>query len=524
MRVPLHIKLVVSYLLVVGLALLPTAIYLRTSLHKEQVASVRHQLSGDLVVLCQRLASSSPAELAARASAVRFSFLTRITVMNVQGEVLADSERPDSTLPNHRNRPEFQAALANGEGTAERVSATTGRRTLYVARRCGGRGVTEAVARLGERLDGIESGRDQIEAVLRNAGAVALSVAVLLGLVAALAAVKPLRTIASAAHRIAAGDFGTQLHVSTGDEIEEVAHAINAVVAMLRDRLVASGAERATTQAIFDELPVGVVVFDADRQVTRLNPAARRLCGLEPGVEAARGAELTKLSGQRAAMERAAVEARGESVALALPWKPEAILRARWVRVYDEDGGDTAAVIIADASADVAQELRARCLRDVAEVLRRAARESPEASVAETYHRLADRCVEVASPEPLKGAAMRVATLDELIEHAWSELGAMRGGRRVRLVGEGLGEVIVAERGDRCRDAIRSLLRWAAGGGGEVELRGIDEGSTLRLSARRAPSADDPPGSAATLRELSGDMGQRYVDDDEERWIVIPRA
>lgn len=525
MRVPLHIKLVISYILVVGLALVPTAVYLRTSLQKEQVAGVRQQLRADLNVLCGRLRSGSSAELAARAGAFRFSVLTRVTVMNGAGDVLVDSERPDVTLPNHGDRTEFQDALARGEGTAERVSATTGRRTLYVARRCDQTGTAAAVARLAVRLDGIESGRAQIEGVLRNAGAVALSAAVLLGLVAALVAVRPLRAIASAAHRIAKGDFGTSLSVHTGDEIEEVAHAINSVVDMLRDRLVASGAERATTQALLDELPVGVVVYDADRQPTRLNPAARLLCGLEPNVESVRCAELARLPGQRAAMERAAVEARGEPVALTLPWKPSARLRARWVRVYDDGGADTAAVILADASIEIALEARGELLREAASTLRRVASAAREPSEAASLHRLADRCLEVApavAPEP----ALRVEALGGLIDRAWSELGAVAGERSLEVVGDGAGEVSVAERGGRCLDALRALLRWAAepADEDEVELRVTHEGATVRVSARRPLGSDEPFTAATSLRALSGDAGQRFGEDHEERWLSLPCA
>ncbi|MEZ4390102.1 MAG: HAMP domain-containing protein [Polyangiales bacterium] len=522
---PLHIKLVISYILVVGLALVPTAVYLRTSLQKEQVASVRQQLRADLTVLCGRLRSGSPAELAARAGAFRFSVLTRVTVMNASGDVLVDSERPDVSLPNHGDRAEYRDALARGEGSAERVSATTGRRMLYVARRCGDAGAQASVARLAVRLDGIESGRAKIEGVLRNAGAVALSAAVLLGLVAALVAVRPLRAIASAAHAIAKGDFGTSLSVHTGDEIEEVAHAINSVVDMLRDRLVASGAERATTQALLDELPVGVVVYDADRQPTRLNPAARLLCGLEPNVESVRCAELARLPGQRAAMERAAVEARGEPVALTLPWMPSARLRARWVRVYDDGGGDTAAVILADASIELALEERGARLREAASALRRVASSIADPIEATSLHRLADRCGEVAS-SGAPDAPLRVEALGALIDRAWSELGAVGGGRAVEVAGDGAVDVSVAERGERCLDALRSLLRWAAEPPGEsgVELRVTHEGATVRVSARRPLGSDEPFFAARALRALSGDAGQRFGEDHEERWLSLPCA
>lgn len=520
---PLHIKLVISYLLVVALALLPTAVYLRTSLQKEQTARVRAQLHEDLVVLCERLTSGPPAQLAQRAAAFRFSIPTRVTVMRPDGTVLVDSERPDDALPNHADRPEVRDALAQGVGSAERRSATTGRRTLYAARRCPAVGGPLAIARLAERLDGIESGRDKIESVLRNAGAVALTAAVLLGLVAALVAVRPLRAIASAARAIAEGDFGSTVSVRTGDEIEDVAHAINAVVAMLRDRLVASGAEQATTQALLDELPVGVVVYDADRNPVRLNPAARVLCGLDPSGEAQRCTEITNLPGQRGAMERAVSEAMVESVPLSLPWRPEAALRARWVRVYDEDGGDTHALIVSDASADNAVEAGARCLRDAAAALREAAARAGEAAHAGALHALADRCAQLASSDSVLQEPLRTVALSSLIERAWDDLGPLTEGRAEVTGGEG-GDAVLAERGTRCLDALRSLLHWAVTGGPEVELRVVREAATVRVSARGPFGAEHPPPLAAPLREIGGDAGINEAEDHEERWLSLPCA
>ncbi len=522
-RVPLHIKLVISYLLVVALALLPTAIYLRTSLHQEQTARARAQLQEDLQVLCERLTSGPPGELASRAAVFRHAIATRVTVLSPSGEVLVDSERPDVSLPNHGDRPEVRAALASGTGAAERVSATTGRHMLYAARRCDAGGAPLAVARLAERIDGIESGRQSVESVLRNAAAVALTVVVLLGLIAALVAVRPLRAIASAARTIAQGDLGATLSVRTGDEIEEVAHALNAVVAMLRDRLVSSGAEEATMQALLDELPVGVVVFDASRHPVRMNPAARTLCGFESGAEAVRAAEITNLPGQRAAMERAAEEARGEPVALSLPWRSDARLTARWVRVYDEDGGDTAALIVSDASQALTLGECARQLRDAAGALRDAASRSPEAPRADALHRLADRCAHTAARGAPIDEPLRVVALSSLVERAWADLGPLTEGRAEVTAGE-VGDPLVAERGTRCLDALRSLVHWAVTAGPEVELKVACEGPSLRVSARGPLGAEHPKTPPVALREIGGDAGVIDGEDHEERWIALPCA
>ena len=49
---------------------------------------------------------------------------TRISVIDVQGDVVADTAR-DSISENHLERQEIQEALKNGEGYAQRKSETT---------------------------------------------------------------------------------------------------------------------------------------------------------------------------------------------------------------------------------------------------------------------------------------------------------------------------------------------------------------------------------------------------------------
>jgi two-component system phosphate regulon sensor histidine kinase PhoR len=57
----------------------------------------------------------------------------RLTLIGLDGEVLADSRFPRETLPNHLDRPEVQAALAGNEGSARRSSESLGTELLYAA-------------------------------------------------------------------------------------------------------------------------------------------------------------------------------------------------------------------------------------------------------------------------------------------------------------------------------------------------------------------------------------------------------
>lgn len=57
----------------------------------------------------------------------------RMTIIDTDGDVIADSEVDPSTMANHADREEVVEAIQGGIGTAQRTSATDGKDWLYVA-------------------------------------------------------------------------------------------------------------------------------------------------------------------------------------------------------------------------------------------------------------------------------------------------------------------------------------------------------------------------------------------------------
>jgi two-component system phosphate regulon sensor histidine kinase PhoR len=57
----------------------------------------------------------------------------RITLINRSGRVIFDTEADNTIIENHLDRPEFQAAVKDGVGSAIRRSATLGKNYLYTA-------------------------------------------------------------------------------------------------------------------------------------------------------------------------------------------------------------------------------------------------------------------------------------------------------------------------------------------------------------------------------------------------------
>ena len=114
---------------------------------------------------------------------------------------------------------------------------------------------------------------------------IASVIALFFSLVFAERLVRPLRRFVEAAKKISAGEFSVQLSVETSDELGVLAREFNRMSSQLRqydmmnvDRIVA---EKNKGDAILASIEDGLVVFDMERKITAINPAARRILKFE---------------------------------------------------------------------------------------------------------------------------------------------------------------------------------------------------------------------------------------------------
>lgn len=101
--------------------------------------SLEHKAADDLLAQAHRAAIYLDGTEPDQRRAVleeQFDGNVRYTLIGADGTVLFDSSANTGSSPqmeNHSNRPEVQAALADGEGATSRFSATVGTDTLYAA-------------------------------------------------------------------------------------------------------------------------------------------------------------------------------------------------------------------------------------------------------------------------------------------------------------------------------------------------------------------------------------------------------
>jgi len=205
----------------------------------------------------------------------------RVTILALDGHVLAESDADRASMSSHADRPEFVEALSSGEGWSERYSATVHNRLIYAAR---------AIYREGKPLLIVRVAAPY--AILRSTFApasreelIVLLCAVLLvaglSFLLAMRVVRPVAEMRAGVARIGSGDLEYRLPVPALPPLAGLAQDINQTTAKMREQVRSLAEERTLRERILESMSEGVVAIDARQRIVDLNAAAIRLLGLE---------------------------------------------------------------------------------------------------------------------------------------------------------------------------------------------------------------------------------------------------
>jgi HAMP domain-containing protein/HPt (histidine-containing phosphotransfer) domain-containing protein len=188
---------------------------------------------------------------------------SRLTIVSARGHVLADSGAAPTGPPSLANEalaPEIADAARMGRG--KRVRDVDGTSRLLVAVPILREGRVLGYARASVPLaDVLAEGR---EVRVRTAyGAIAATLlALVLGFALSTTLVRPLRALTEGARRVGAGDWNTEIPVTTNDELGELATAFNAMTRNVQRVVSELSASNAATRLVLDNVDQGLVTAD----------------------------------------------------------------------------------------------------------------------------------------------------------------------------------------------------------------------------------------------------------------------
>ncbi len=203
----------------------------------------------------------------------------RITIVAMDGQVLADSQLDPATMENHLHRPEISLAFQIGEGESERWSDSVRRTMKYVARRVDEGGVPVGVVRVAMPVRTLGERTRAARNLLGPIGLVLLLSALALAVGLALLWSSRLRRLTAAAQRLARGDLMATIPAVGSDEVAGLARSLERMRARLSRQVATITGQRGALESLVSQLEEGVVVADARGRVVLVNPAAGRLLG-----------------------------------------------------------------------------------------------------------------------------------------------------------------------------------------------------------------------------------------------------
>jgi two-component system, OmpR family, phosphate regulon sensor histidine kinase PhoR len=207
---------------------------------------------------------------------------TRLTVILPVGEVVADSRIGSAhlgELENHADRPEVREALSGQTGFSHRRSISLKVEQWYCAVPILSGGRIVGVARTSFSGDILNRRLYRVRVITWGTGFAAFLLMLLGTAIRARAISSPLEEIRKAALEFSAGNRSRRLRLRTGDELEDVASALNQTAAQLEQAISLLDAQKVRLATLLENLSEGVIVIAGGRTVRMMNREAARILG-----------------------------------------------------------------------------------------------------------------------------------------------------------------------------------------------------------------------------------------------------
>lgn len=216
----------------------------------------------------------SSAELDAKVGA-------RVTVVAPDGTVLGDSAVPSAALENHASRPEIRDALRTGEGTAVRVSASTGEALFYRAWRQRRDGRVRVV-RLAVSMASVRGTQWKVRTVIGSAVAVGALAALWPTLMLAYRLSGRIGRLGEYSKAVGRGEHPPPLAPGEQDALGHLEMNLDHLAVSLSRQVHSANEERRRLEAVLRGMVEGVLVLDDRGTVLLSNRVASVLFGLPP--------------------------------------------------------------------------------------------------------------------------------------------------------------------------------------------------------------------------------------------------
>ena len=204
----------------------------------------------------------------------------RETLVDMNGNVLSDSQVNPANMDNHNSRQEVIDARKYGSGYSVRYSNTTKTETMYYATAFGNGYIVRSAITI-KSISSMLWRYGQIYIIIMIAS---LIVTIIFSSRLARALVKPIKDLEDITHRISQGELHERVKVHSEDEIGDLAHTFNYMADRLENSFKDTTQKQTELEAVLKSMDSGVIAVDRDFRVMLINPYAKKIFGIDKDI------------------------------------------------------------------------------------------------------------------------------------------------------------------------------------------------------------------------------------------------
>jgi two-component system phosphate regulon sensor histidine kinase PhoR len=203
----------------------------------------------------------------------------RITLIDIEGNVIADSDNDAIDMDNHGNRPEVKAAINGVTSTHMRYSNTMQMYFFYYALPITN-GEFQGVLRVSVPVDEIKDISTEMIVIFIIGAFVGTLVAVGVAHVVTNRIMKPINELTRVAKVISEGDYDEKIYISQKDQIGELATAFNTMTFNLKMNMWHLSQKNAELESILTSMSSGLAAINMDYKIVLSNDNFSKLLNL----------------------------------------------------------------------------------------------------------------------------------------------------------------------------------------------------------------------------------------------------
>jgi len=205
----------------------------------------------------------------------------RITIVDREGLVLADSEKDPQKMENHRDRPEIREAFRGETGKSMRYSITMKENMLYVALPIEKDGKIVGVLRESLFLKQIHNLLNKLKTRVFFISLFIVIFSVLGALFISRTLCLPIKKLSKASETLASGNFDVRVFLKNRDELRELADNFNYMAEKINETFTDLNLQKEELRNIISSIQEGLMVIEKSSRITRVNESIKKIIHAE---------------------------------------------------------------------------------------------------------------------------------------------------------------------------------------------------------------------------------------------------